>query len=50
MKTFTEYITEATDIEDGDIMKCNVCGRELKILKKGKGSTLICCMKEMVKK
>ncbi len=48
MKNFGEYIKEA--IEDGDTMKCNVCGRELKIIKKGKGTTLICCMKEMVKK
>lgn len=44
---YNKYLKE--EINEGEIYKCTVCGREVKILKKGQGP-LICCMKQMVEK
>jgi len=43
-----ERIMFQEQIETGDHMKCDICGRELTINVKGKGY-LLCCDKPMIK-
>jgi len=43
---YLNKIQEATEIKKSDRMRCKICGREITIVKSGKGP-LICCGENM---